>query len=249
MPPRNDDKPFDVQYKIVLVGDAGVGKTNILGFYSSRVSEGGRLRSRTRSASNESNRQSKSNSVPSFSNACKPTVGVEFATKIIVHPKNGARIKAQIWDTAGQERYRAITTSHYRRAAGAFLVYDVSASSSFKSLKRWVDLLEQSSSSSSGSNLLKCVTVVGNKIDLCEKQTTIDASEQDSVVYDLFSSAGVSVRTSAKTGEGIIDAFEKLVVRVYDLDKSNNTRSPPPPTTTIKLGNSSSNNSSSSSCC
>jgi len=52
-----------------------------------------------------------------FSSVKKPTVGVEFATKIITH-ESGARIKAQIWDTAGQERYRAITNSHYRRAAG-----------------------------------------------------------------------------------------------------------------------------------
>ena len=66
----------------------------------------------------------KDGSVKSYSQRRKPTVGVEFATKIVAHP-NGSRIKAQIWDTAGQERYRAITSSHYRRAAGALLCYDV----------------------------------------------------------------------------------------------------------------------------
>ena len=49
---------------------------------------------------------------------------VEFATKTLRLP-SGVNVKAQIWDTAGQERYRAITRAHYRRAAGAVLVYDV----------------------------------------------------------------------------------------------------------------------------
>jgi Ras-related protein Rab-11B len=53
-----------------------------------------------------------------FSSVRKPTIGVEFGTKIIHHP-NGKRIKAQIWDTAGQERYRAITSSYvYIQGAG-----------------------------------------------------------------------------------------------------------------------------------
>jgi len=102
----------------VLVGDAGVGKTNLLAYYTSPSSD----------------RASDANGVvKTFSTVKKPTVGVEFATKIITH-SSGARIKAQIWDTAGQERYRAITNSHYRRAAGALLVYDVGARSSFENV-------------------------------------------------------------------------------------------------------------------
>ncbi|GMI32574.1 hypothetical protein TeGR_g3110, partial [Tetraparma gracilis] len=106
---------FDAMYKIVLVGDAGVGKTNLLGYYCSP----------------DEDKVQQNGVAKTFNLAVKPTVGVEFATKIITH-KSGARIKAQIWDTAGQERYRAITNSHYRRAAGALLVYDVSARSSFE---------------------------------------------------------------------------------------------------------------------
>ena len=73
----------------------------------------------------------------SFHSESKSTIGVEFATRILVMP-DGKRIKAQIWDTAGQERYRAITTAYYRGALGAFLVYDVTKASSFDNIPRWL---------------------------------------------------------------------------------------------------------------
>ena len=72
---------YDHLFKIVLVGDHGVGKSNLL----------------SRFALKEFNLDSRS------------TIGVDFATKII--QVDGKNIKAQIWDTAGQERYRAITST------------------------------------------------------------------------------------------------------------------------------------------
>ena len=89
------DAEYDYLFKVVLIGDSGVGKSNLL----------------SRFTRNE------------FSLDSKSTIGVEFATKSI--QAEGKTIKAQIWDTAGQERYRAITSAHYRRAVGALLVYDV----------------------------------------------------------------------------------------------------------------------------
>ncbi|KAM0675170.1 hypothetical protein GVAV_001513 [Gurleya vavrai] len=86
---------YDYLYKIVLIGDSGVGKTNIL----------------YRLSQNE------------FFGDTKPTIGVEFDAKTFTFPE--ATIKAQIWDTAGQERYRAITNAYYRGTMGALLVYDV----------------------------------------------------------------------------------------------------------------------------
>ena len=93
----------------MLVGDPGVGKTNLLAYFTANPSE---------QSANPG-----SSTAPVFKKNRQPTVGVEFSTTVVKHP-NGKRIKAQIWDTAGQERYRAITNSHYRRAAGAVLVYD-----------------------------------------------------------------------------------------------------------------------------
>lgn len=78
------DEEYDYLFKVVLIGDSGVGKSNLL----------------SRFTRNEFNLESKS------------TIGVEFATKSI--QTEGKTIKAQIWDTAGQERYRAITSAYYR---------------------------------------------------------------------------------------------------------------------------------------
>ena len=107
MTSRNEE--FDLLFKVVLIGDTGVGKSNLL----------------SRFTRNE------------FSMDSKTTIGVEFATKNI--PVDGNKIvKAQIWDTAGQERYRAITSAYYRGAVGALLVYDMSRSSTFENVERWL---------------------------------------------------------------------------------------------------------------
>jgi len=102
----NDE--YDFLFKVVLIGDSGVGKSNLL----------------SRFTRNEFNLDSKS------------TIGVEFATRSI--QIDGKTIKAQIWDTAGQERYRAITSAYYRGAVGALLVYDIGKSSSFENVSRWL---------------------------------------------------------------------------------------------------------------
>ncbi|EZG65918.1 Rab GTPase family 11 (Rab11)-like protein [Gregarina niphandrodes] len=102
------DDHYDYLYKIVLIGDSGVGKSNLL----------------SRFTRDEFNLESKS------------TIGVEFATKSVV--TEGKVIKAQIWDTAGQERYRAITSVYYRGALGALLVYDLSKKNSYVNVSRWL---------------------------------------------------------------------------------------------------------------
>jgi len=107
---------YDYLYKIVLIGDSGVGKSNLL----------------SRFTRNEFNIETKS------------TIGVEFATRSI--QTDGKIIKAQIWDTAGQERYRAITSAYYRGAVGALLVYDISKAGTFKNVERWLSELRENAS-------------------------------------------------------------------------------------------------------
>jgi len=103
---REDE--YDYLFKVVLIGDSGVGKSNLL----------------SRFTRNEFNLESKS------------TIGVEFATRSIQVDKK--TIKAQIWDTAGQERYRAITSAYYRGAVGALLVYDISKHGTYENVERWL---------------------------------------------------------------------------------------------------------------
>eukprot|EP00746_Dinoflagellata_sp_MGD_P041538 gnl/MRDRNA2_/MRDRNA2_20044_c0_seq1.p1 gnl/MRDRNA2_/MRDRNA2_20044_c0~~gnl/MRDRNA2_/MRDRNA2_20044_c0_seq1.p1 ORF type:complete len:217 (-),score=50.53 gnl/MRDRNA2_/MRDRNA2_20044_c0_seq1:37-687(-) len=110
----NAEEDYDHLYKIVLVGDATVGKTHLLSKYIKGT----------------------------LPKAPTATIGVEFATRT-VRLAVGGTVKAQIWDTAGQERYRAITSAHYRRAVGALLVYDVTKQSTFASCAKWMEELRQ----------------------------------------------------------------------------------------------------------
>jgi len=107
-----DNNNYDLIFKLVLIGDSGVGKTNILSRY----------------INNE------------FSYSSKSTVGVEFGSKII--KTNDKLIKIQIWDTAGQERYKSITSAYYKGAKGAFVVYDITRRDTFANVDKWIGELK-----------------------------------------------------------------------------------------------------------
>ncbi|GIQ87110.1 Ran GTPase [Kipferlia bialata] len=100
---------YDYLFKIVLIGDSAVGKSNIL----------------SRFIRNEFNLDSKT------------TIGVEFSNRTLTIDEKS--IKTQIWDTAGQERYRAITSAYYRGAVGALLVYDITRKQTFENCERWLN--------------------------------------------------------------------------------------------------------------
>ncbi|KAK0604095.1 hypothetical protein LWI29_011898 [Acer saccharum] len=105
------NQKVDYVFKVVLIGDSAVGKSQIL----------------ARFARNE------------FSLDSKATIGVEFQTRTLVIQHKS--VKAQIWDTAGQERYRAVTSAYYRGAVGAMLVYDITRRQSFDHIPRWLEEL------------------------------------------------------------------------------------------------------------
>ena len=109
------EESFDMIFKLVLIGDSFVGKTNIMSKY----------------LKNE------------FHDDSKATVGVEFGSKKFVI--DGRSIKAQIWDTAGQERYKSITSAYYKGAKGAFVVYDITRKESFVNVDKWINDLKNSS--------------------------------------------------------------------------------------------------------
>ncbi|KDP36442.1 hypothetical protein JCGZ_09512 [Jatropha curcas] len=106
-----EEKTEDYLFKIVLIGDSAVGKSNLL----------------ARFARDE------------FYPNSKSTIGVEFQTQKM--DINGKEVKAQIWDTAGQERFRAVTSAYYRGAVGALLVYDISRRQTFDSVGKWLNEL------------------------------------------------------------------------------------------------------------
>jgi len=98
---------YDILFKILLVGDSGVGKSCLL----TRFADG------------------------RFQDSYVNTVGVDFKIRTI--KLDGKTIKLQIWDTAGQERFRTITSSYYRGAHGICVVFDVTDSNTFKNVRMW----------------------------------------------------------------------------------------------------------------
>jgi Ras-related protein Rab-11A len=107
----------DYIFKIVIVGDSGVGKSNIL----------------SRFTQNEFHQESKA------------TVGVELQSK--VYNIDGKIIKMQLWDTAGQERYKSITAAYFKGAKGAMIVYDITKQDSFNNVDKWYQQVKENGDS------------------------------------------------------------------------------------------------------
>ena len=101
-------RDYDYLFKLVLIGDSGVGKSSLL----------------MRFADDD------------FQESYLSTIGVDFRIRRI--EVSGEKVKLQIWDTAGQERFHTITSAYYRCAHGIIIVYDVTDLDSFESVKSWL---------------------------------------------------------------------------------------------------------------
>lgn len=98
--------------KIIIIGDSGVGKTNLL----TKFCEG------------------------LFKETYVATIGVDFKLKTMTI--DDCKVKLQIWDTAGQERFRNITQTYYKGASGIILTYGINNKQSFKNIHIWVKQIE-----------------------------------------------------------------------------------------------------------
>ena len=104
---------FDHLFKILLIGDSGVGKTCLMFRFSDQK----------------------------FQESYISTIGVDFKMKTL--EVDGKKIRLQIWDTAGQERFRTITSSYYRGAHGIIVVYDTTDSETFEHVKTWLHEIDR----------------------------------------------------------------------------------------------------------
>jgi len=111
-PSASGAKSYDLQIKLMMIGDQAVGKTALLVRYAD----------------------------DDFNETLLPTIGIDFKIKTV--ELLGKRVKLQIWDTAGQERFRTITQAYYRGAMGILLIYDVTNTKSWSNVRNWVRNIE-----------------------------------------------------------------------------------------------------------
>ena len=96
-------------YKVVLVGESGVGKTSVTSYFLYN----------------------------SFNESQTPTDTATFAQKLIEIKEINKTIEFDIWDTAGQEVYRSLTKLFYNEAKAAILVYDITNKKSFQEIQNY----------------------------------------------------------------------------------------------------------------
>jgi len=167
-------------FKIVIFGDSGIGKTSLVA----------RLVSPNRP-----------------NHDIRITMGIEFDTQIF--DTGNGRVKAQIWDIAGQERFaRVLLPAYFRKAKGIILVYDITDTKSFESLRRrWIPTLKKH-----GPSVYMIKLLVGNK---CDQEASREVSREKAQLfcneYDME-----LVETSALNGENVLKAFEKIIVRIHN---------------------------------
>jgi len=105
---------FDLQVKLLLVGESNVGKTALLTRFVSGIFD---------------------------ANYHQPTIGIDYKTKHVL--VGATRVKLQLWDTAGLERFRSITRAYFAGAAGIVLAYDVARRCSFDAVRYWVQQVRE----------------------------------------------------------------------------------------------------------
>ena len=106
---------FDYLYKIALLGDASVGKTNLILRFTEKT----------------------------FSLNITPTVGYDYKSKTITLDKYNKKVSLQIWDTAGQERFMALSKTIYKIVDGVILVYDITKLITFENILNWMKKVKE----------------------------------------------------------------------------------------------------------
>ena len=105
---QEEDSNVGDVFKVVFMGDSGVGKTNVMSRFASDA----------------------------FNINSKPTIGVDFALKNV--RLGSYLIRLQLWDTAGQERYKTFTSTYFKDSQGIIFVYDITNKESFQNIRKWI---------------------------------------------------------------------------------------------------------------
>jgi small GTP-binding protein len=169
-----------ISQKICLIGDFGVGKTSLIRQFVDRQ----------------------------FSDKYLSTVGVKISRKLVSIAEDTRnseeellKLQLIVWDIEGSTRFKGIAPSYLQGAKGVIIVGDVTRTSSMQNLKDHVQLFQSVNPKSS-------LIIALNKVDL------IESDERDLLLQSIpteFKNLNISTHvTSAKTGEGVDKAFQKL---------------------------------------
>ena len=173
-------------YKVLVVGDIGTGKTSIIKRFVHNI----------------------------FSEHYKSTIGVDFALKIM-HWDEKTTVKLQLWDIAGQERFGNMTRVYYKEAVGAFVVFDVTRTSTFEAVAKWKNDLDEKVTLGPDDRPIP-VVLLANKSDLPR-----DASLMSQAQIDKYCEKGFigCYETSAKNNANIEKAAKALVAKILENDR------------------------------
>lgn len=159
-------KAYDYLFKLLLIGDSGVGKTCLLFRFSDDA----------------------------FNTTFISTIGIDFKIKTV--EVDGKRVKLQIWDTAGQERFHTITTSYYRGAMGIMLVYDITVEKSFENIAKWLRNIDEHASEGVDRMILGNKSDMENKRMVVKSRGESIAREHAIKFYETSAKDGINVETA-----------------------------------------------------
>ena len=135
-----------------------------------------------------------------FNTEYKPTLGTNIIIKELTY--NDFHFKFMLWDIAGQRKWSEVRHLYYKGAQGALLVFDVTRPPTYVDIEKWdIDLKNFS------GTIPKIL--VANKIDLNMKVTDKEIEELSKKI-----NANSFIKTSAKTGKAVDDAFVKLALEI-----------------------------------
>ena len=190
-----EDEEYSLIFKMILIGDSGVGKTNILNRYINNK----------------------------FLETTKSTVGVELGTKIEEY--NNKKIKIQIWDTAGQERYKSITKTYYKGAKGVFIVYDVTIRKSFENVTTWVECVDKFAKTNVLRILVGNKTDLEDKRVISKEEGKKLAEENGLKFYEISAKTMTGlVEMFEDVAKEYVQIYEQKAIKNFQLKKTNETK-------------------------
>jgi len=186
----------EINYKIILIGNSGVGKTS----FFRKISTG------------------------EYSEKNISTIGIEKKTlnlEIDVN-KDGKTVKKNftisLFDTAGQEKFRAVTLNYYKGSNGIFLLYDITDKTSFEHVKTWIDSIRETLGKNKDAKYV--IILMGNKLDLIEegveeRQVSEDEAKKICEEYNMKWGGEQSIK-SIKI-EKLNELYAEYVKEIYNV--------------------------------